>query len=407
VSIVADAVVGRDARRVTSVTGSPDDLVDGVGPDVASGTVHVVRDDDADHRDAAAAERDAAAADRDASAETRAVGKTGRRLARSDRMSSAGDRLAAEQDRLFSALDRDFADFDRRESARERIALTTDLPDGGDHNDGWLEAGRRRDLAASLRDEAARRRDDLSSQRTEISAARDLDADLRDRSADLIDAMADLRDRTALERDRAAAARDVAAVHRDMLALERERRARDLQAHGAEPSLGLLVTEAETDHQLATVDRLHSAMDRVAALHDRHSSAAAPSASGFDPETGVLTAGEGLYALESRWGDVTEGHDRMSAALVDLAEPLAEKGAELVALVDRIRASLSHRDLVLRWSVTGFLVVLTDTDTPRSVDQVLDELGVAPVVFVEREPGATLQGFLELVVEKAVPVPYV
>jgi hypothetical protein len=274
----------------------------------------------------------------------------------------------------------------------------------GAHDDGWLEAGRRRDLAAALRDDAARRRDELAAHRLVLSADRDVDAELRDRHADLVDAMADLRDRTALERDRTAAARDVAAVHRDILALERERRARDLQAHGAEPAIGLLVAEAETDRQLATVDRLQSAMDRLAAVQDRLSSAVAPTVASFDPETGVLTAGEGLYALERQWDDVTDGRGRMSAALVDLAEPLLDGDIDIVSLVDRLRASLSHRDFVLRWSATGFLVVLTDTSTPRQIEQVLVDIGVEPVTFVDREDDQTLQGFLESVVTGAIPV---
>jgi hypothetical protein len=377
--------------------------MDGAEPDTTSESL-LVRDAAASHRDEAASDRDAAADDRDAAADARAVGRSGRRLARTDRMSAAGDRISSEQDRLFSALDRDFADFDRRESACERVEMSVEVSAAEAHDDGWLEAGRRRDLAAALRDDASRRRDDLAAHRIELSAERDAEAELRDRHADFVDAMADLRDRTALERDRTAAARDVAAVHRDILALERERRARDRHAHGATPAFGLLVAEAVTDRQLATVDRLQSAMDRLAALQDRLSSAGRPSASGFDPETGVLTAGEGLYVLERQWDGVTDGRDRMSAALVDLTSPLLDDGADIVSLVDRLRASLSHRDFVLRWSAAGFLVVLTDTRTPGRIEQVLDDVGAEPVTFVDREDGQTLQDFLESVVASGTPV---
>jgi hypothetical protein len=344
----------------------------------------------ADARDAAAAGRDSAAADRDKAADNRGIGRADRQHARTDRIVAASDRLAAEQDRLFAGLDRDFAAFDRQEADRERDTYA------GGASGGWTEAARRRGLAAQLRDEAARRRDGLAVHRMNLGLELDREADQRDRRAEMTDALADLRDRAALERDRAAAARDVAAIHRDLLALERDRRVRELTEHGGDPPLHLLVAEAETDRQLATVDRLEAAMDRLAAVQDRVATLTAPLITGIDPDTGALTTGEGLWVLTRLLVD-TEATD-VRATLVDVG-PALERGsgaAGLAAAVDVLRSGLSHRDLVVRWSPTQFLVVVLGA--PPALEQLVGTLSdVEPGPFVSHEPGMALEDFLAAV----------
>jgi hypothetical protein len=345
------------------------------------------RDVAASDRDAAANERDSSARDRDAAAEHRALGQSSRGYARSDRLAAAADRLTAEQDRLFAALDREFSDYDRRESARERdLAIDPDA-------DGWREAARRRDLAAALRDDAARRRDELATQRSRVAADQDREAELRDRHSDFVDAMAELRDRTAVERDRAASARDVAAAHRDLLALERERHARTLVAEGREAPLSLLVVEAETDRQLATVDRLQSAMDRLATVQDRAVALSRLPAAGLDPDTGVLTTGEGLLALSRELIADDDSHTSVAGAIVDFGAVLTRDAPGLVALVDELRRSLSNRDLVIRWSATSFLVVLVGADAWRTAD-LLSGFGLPRIEFVPRSTGESLEPYL-------------
>ena len=288
---------------------------------------------------------------------------------------------------MFAALDRDFAEFDRREAARER-----DLK-GGPDLPGWGEAGRRRDLAAVLRDEAARRRDELAAQRLAAAAARDVVADRRARQEELSHALAELRDRAGVERDRAASARDVAAIHRDLLALERERRARDLEAAGDVAPVLLLVTEAETDRQLATVDRLQSAMDRLAAAQDRMAALQGPTSPGLDEETGVLLTGEGLWVLGRELLVADEADRPVSAVLIDVAGQVTPERS-LPRVVDHLRRGLSHRDLVVRWGPTQFLVVLLEDDdaaawlttaTGRTLD------------LVPRQRGQSLEDFLAAV----------
>jgi hypothetical protein len=223
----------------------------------------------------------------------------------------------------------------------------------------------------------------------------DREADLRDRRAEMSDALAELRDRAALERDRAAAARDVAAIHRDLLALERERRARDLAEHGGAAPVQLLVAEAETDRQLATVDRLEAAMDRLAAVQDRVSTLAAPLVTGIDPDTGALTAGEGLWVLAQLLA-LPEVPD-LQAALVDVAAVLARGSGPvgLAAAVDDLRGSLTHRDLLVRWTATQFLVVLVGRSADGPLSPAAQQfVGVEPPRFVPHVLGTSLESYL-------------
>ena len=119
----------------------------------------------------------------------------------------------------------------------------------------------------------------------------------------------------------------------------------------------LLTTEAETDRQLATVDRLQSAMDRPAAMQDRADSVGGPPQPGLDPETGVLLTGEGLWVLTQELRTASVQDRPVHAAFVDL-NPLLAAGVTLAESVARLRALLSHRDLVVRWGLTEFLVVV-------------------------------------------------
>lgn len=370
----------------------PDGRGLGVAPASDALEVSVVRDDAAEDRDRSASHRDEAASDRDAAAARRSETKSGRLNSRADREASAGDRLSAEQDRLFAALDREFAEFDRRESGRERADHT-----GGDAA-GWSEAGRRRDLAAVLRDEAATRRDELAVHRMSLALTRDREAALRDRRADMSDALSDLRDRAALERDRAAAARDVAAIHRDLLALERERHARELTADVASTRIGLLVAEAETDRQLASVDRLQSAIDRLAAMQDRVVRQAVPTMLGVDPETGVHSPGDGLWALEREIEAAESVHTQLAGAIVDLAPVLGGSTRGIAALVDRLRASLAHRDLVVRWSGTELLVILVGDGDLSTFRSEVAALGVEHLSIVRRGDGEGVQEFVTAVI---------
>ena len=164
--------------------------------------------------------------------------------------------------------------------------------------------------------------------------------------------------------------------------------------------MDLLVAEAETDRQLATVDRVESAMDRLAAVQDRVSTLAAPLVTGIDPETGALTAGEGLWVLAQLLAlpDVPE----LEAALVDLA-PLLARGSGshgLSAATDDLRGSLTHRDLLVRWTATQFLVVLVarppEEEFPAPAAKAL--AGLQPLQFVRHGPGASLEAYLDAVV---------
>jgi hypothetical protein len=162
----------------------------------------------------------------------------------------------------------------------------------------------------------------------------------------------------------------------------------------------LLVAEAETDRQLATVDRLEAAMDRLAAVQDRAATLTAPLITGIDPETGALTTGEGLWVLTRLLAD-PDATD-VGATLVDVG-PALERGsgaAGLAVAVDALRAGLTHRDLVVRWSPTQFLVVVLGPapDLARVVGGLVD---VEPGPFVTREARMPLEEFLAAVVGRA------
>ena len=155
------------------------------------------------------------------------------------------------------------------------------------------------------------------------------------------------------------------------------------------------MTEAETDRQLATVDRLESAMDRHAAVQDRVSTLAAPLVTGIDPETGALTPGEGLWVLAQLLA-LPEVPD-LEAALVDLA-PALVRGTGTVGLasaVDDLRGSLTHRDLLVRWSATQFLVVLVGRAADGPLAPATQQfVGVEPPRFVPHVLGTSLESYL-------------
>lgn len=323
------------------------------------------RDAAAADREAAAIDRDGAASDRDAGAHHRVEVRVGRSVTRGDRLAAASDRYLSEQDRLSAALDRDFAESDRRESARERDAIA------GLVTVGWGEAGDRRDLASVLRDDAARRRDEVALHRARAAETRDVDADRRERYGPADPALAYLRDRAGAERDRVATARDVAATLRDVLALERERRSADRAAAGLLPPTNPFTTDRQDVESVAVAPPL-----------------------GLDPETGVLLPSEGLWVLGRELARADAGGEPVSGVVLDV-EALLTPSQNLTTVVDRLRRMLSHRELVVRWTTTSFLVVVVGHDGAATA--ALEDLLTEPPALVRRTHGQSLASFLEAV----------
>ena len=75
----------------------------------------------------------------------------------------------------------------------------------------------------------------------------------------------------------------------------------------------------------------------------------------------MLLTGEGLWLLERELLAADEAQRAVAAVLLEVAGPVAS-GRSLPRVVDDLRRCLSHRDLVVRWTTTQFLVVLLDED---------------------------------------------
>ena len=348
------------------------------------------RDRAAADRDAAADDRDSAASDRDATAAHRSRAGAARATALIDRAAAAGDRFTAEQDRLFAALDRDFAEFDRRESARERGLI-------GDT--GFRAGARRADVATSPPASATMLRGAVTDSRPR--GLRRLSSATRPPIGRTVRPTSRTRSRSCVTapqpsvigpRLRVTWPRPIATCS----ALERERRARDLEAGGGSAPVLLLVAEAETDRQLATLDRLQSAMDRLAAVQDRMDTPQGPASPGRDTETGVLMTGEGLWLLERELLAADEDSRSVAAVLIDVSDQVTS-GRPLPRVVDEVRRCLSHRDLVVRWSSTQFLVVLLEEDASSAAR--LGAVTGTVVLPVERPGEQSLEEFLAAVTE--------
>ena len=116
--------------------------------------------------------------------------------------------------------------------------------------------------------------------------------------------------------------------------------------------------------------------------------------------------GDGMWALEREIEAADSGHTQLAGAMVDLAPVLGGSSGGISLLVDRLRSSLAHRDLVVRWTATELLVVLVGDGDSRAFRTEVAALGVDHLTIVPRVEGEGVQDFVTAVIEAgAEPLP--